>query len=174
MAALFLVGSRPFPVILSPLMRLSGRKRSQETKWFSVCHLLISYPVSLMTVIAVITSMLSIWVRSVPVRQNNLSRKSNCGTYLFVFLSRPLRCSTGSVASWLRSFFCWRVHAGGLHRDSLNAALLQPSGHGLQLGRGASEASYRLFVAARRYCHIVGFVADINARGIGVEHFQVQ
>jgi hypothetical protein len=27
-----LVGSRPFPMILSPLMRLSGASRSQETK----------------------------------------------------------------------------------------------------------------------------------------------
>jgi hypothetical protein len=47
---------------LFPLMRLSGHSRSQETKWFSVSHLLISQPASLMTVIAVITSMLSILV----------------------------------------------------------------------------------------------------------------
>src|SRR5215468_6891717 len=66
------------------------------------------------------------------------------------------------------------VHASGLHRYGSNPALLQPSGHGLQLGGGASEASYRLVVAGRRYRHIVGFVADINARGIGVDHFQAQ
>jgi hypothetical protein len=32
------VGSRPFPMILSPLIRLSGQSRSQETKWSSVSH----------------------------------------------------------------------------------------------------------------------------------------
>ena len=55
MVALLLVGSRPFPMIFSPLMRLSGHNRSQETKWLSVCHLVISYPASVMTVVAVMT-----------------------------------------------------------------------------------------------------------------------
>ncbi len=36
-------GGRPFPMTLSPLMRLSGHSRSQETTWFSVCHLLMSH-----------------------------------------------------------------------------------------------------------------------------------
>ena len=35
-----LVGSRPLPMTLAPLMRLSGHSRSQETKWCSVSHLL--------------------------------------------------------------------------------------------------------------------------------------
>jgi hypothetical protein len=30
-----LVGSRPLPMTLPPLMRLSGHSRRQETKWFS-------------------------------------------------------------------------------------------------------------------------------------------
>src|SRR5260370_32175857 len=64
MVALLLVRSRPFPMIFSPLMRLSGHSRSQETKWCSVSHLLISHPASLMTVVAVMTSMPSIRVRS--------------------------------------------------------------------------------------------------------------
>src|SRR2546429_7228327 len=34
-----LVGSRPLPMTLFPLMRLSGHSRSQETKWSSVFHL---------------------------------------------------------------------------------------------------------------------------------------
>src|SRR5437016_6840174 len=85
-----LVGSRPLPMTLSPLMRLSGHSRSQETKWFSVCHLLMSHPASLMMVVAVMTSMPSIRVRSVPVRRNNPWRKSNCGLLPFFFLSRPL------------------------------------------------------------------------------------
>ena len=38
--------------------------------------------------------------------------------------------------------------------------------------RYQAEASYRLAVPARRYRHVVGFVADINARGVGMDHFQ--
>jgi hypothetical protein len=52
-----LVGSRPFPMALFPLIRLSGHSRSQETKWSSVFHLLISHPASLRIVVAVMTSM---------------------------------------------------------------------------------------------------------------------
>src|SRR5215469_16496025 len=33
-----LVGNRPLPMIFSPLTLLSGQRRSQETKWFSVRH----------------------------------------------------------------------------------------------------------------------------------------
>jgi hypothetical protein len=69
LAARLLVGSRPLPMILSPLILLSGHRRSQETKWCSVFHLLISHPTSLRIVIAVITSTPSIWVRSAPVKQ---------------------------------------------------------------------------------------------------------
>src|SRR5256886_2428187 len=103
-----LVGSRPLPMTLFPLMRLSGQSRNQETKWFSVCHLLMSYPDSLMTVVAVMTSMPSMRVRSVPVMRNNPSRKSNCGLFALFFLSRPWRFSSGRGAPWLRSSRCWR------------------------------------------------------------------
>src|SRR6202008_3581349 len=98
-----LVGSRPLPMTLAPLMRLSGHSRSQETKWCSVSHLLMSYPASLTIVVAVMTSMESIRVRSVPVRRNNPSRKSNCGAFPLFFLRRPLRFSSGRGAPWLRS-----------------------------------------------------------------------
>ena len=50
------VGNRPFPIIFSPLIRLSGHRRSQETKWCSSSHLLMSQPTSLITVTAVRTS----------------------------------------------------------------------------------------------------------------------
>jgi len=53
-----------------------------------------------------------------------------------------------------------------------NSALLQPIRHRLQLAGGTSEAPYRLLVPARRYSYIVGFVADINAGGIGMYHLQ--
>src|SRR3982075_154252 len=69
--ARFLVGNLPLPMILSPLIRLSGHSRSQDTKWLSVFHLLISDPASLRIVIAVVTSIASIWVRSAPVMRNN-------------------------------------------------------------------------------------------------------
>jgi hypothetical protein len=58
--ALLFVGSRPFPMILSPLMRLSGHNRSQEMKGASSAHLLISQPASLKMVAAIITWMPSI------------------------------------------------------------------------------------------------------------------
>src|SRR5260370_28893950 len=50
--------------------------------------------------------------------------------------------------------------------------MLQPIGHRLQLGRGAPEATYRFAVPCRRHGHVVGFVADINAGGIRVNHVQ--
>ena len=58
------------------------------------------------------------------------------------------------------------------HRDGPNPALLQPIRHRLQLRGGTPKAPYRLAVPARRYRYIVGFVADINARGIGMYHLQ--
>src|SRR6266581_5920427 len=84
MVTLLLLGNRPFPMSLSPLILLSGQSRSQETKWPSVFHLLISHPASLMIVIAVMTSMPSIRVRSAAVMRNNSRRKSNCGLLPFV------------------------------------------------------------------------------------------
>jgi hypothetical protein len=60
-------GHATFPNDFPPLILLSGDSFSQETKWFSVFHLLISHPTSLAIVIAAMTSMPSIWIRSVPV-----------------------------------------------------------------------------------------------------------
>src|SRR5215469_11481752 len=101
-AARLLVGMRPLPMIFPPLILLSGDSFRQETKWFSVFHLLMSRPTSLMTVIAAVTSMPSIWVRSVPVMRNNSFRKLNCG-FPFFLLRRHLRVSSGKVAPWVRS-----------------------------------------------------------------------
>src|SRR5208283_2886707 len=64
------------------------------------------------------------------------------------------------------------IHARGLHRDGPNRTLLQPDRHLLQLRRGAPEATYRLTIPCRRDSHIVGFVADINAGGIRMDHLQ--
>jgi hypothetical protein len=70
-----LVSNRPFPMILSPLIRWSGHRGNQETKWCSVIHLLISHPASLRIVIVVVTSIPSIWVRSVPVMRNSSAER---------------------------------------------------------------------------------------------------
>src|SRR5215469_14484904 len=64
MVARLLVEMRLFRMIFPPLILLSGDSFSQETKWFSVFHVLISHPTSLTIVIAVMTSMPAIWVRS--------------------------------------------------------------------------------------------------------------
>jgi hypothetical protein len=56
-----------------------------------------------------------------------------------------------------------------LHGDGSDPALLQPSGHGLEFGGGASELPYRLAISAWRYCYVVRFVADINPWGIGMD-----
>ena len=36
------------------------------------------------------------------------------------------------------------------------------------------ETTYRLVVPCRRYSHVLGFVAHINAGGIGMYHFQAE
>ncbi len=64
------------------------------------------------------------------------------------------------------------IHASGLHCDGPNPALLQPDRHLLQLGRGATEALYWLAITLWRRGYIVGFVADINAGGIRMDHLQ--
>ncbi len=66
------------------------------------------------------------------------------------------------------------IHSRRLHRDRTNPTLLQPFRHRLQLGGGATKASHRLGVAARRYRYVVGCVADINARSLGMHHLQAE
>src|SRR5215469_6106531 len=66
------------------------------------------------------------------------------------------------------------IHPSRLQGDGPNLALLQPIGHCLQLGCGATEATYCLAVPCRWHRHIVGFVADVNACGIGMHDFQTE
>jgi hypothetical protein len=63
---------------------------------------------------------------------------------------------------------------GRLQGDSPNPTLLHPIGHLLQLGRGAPEPTYRFAVPGGRLGHVVRFVADINASGIGMHHLQTE
>src|SRR5207244_13375179 len=102
MVTLLLVSGRPLAMISSPLIRLSGHGRNQETKWCSVFHLLVSHPASLTIVIAVITSIASIWVGWLPVLRNSSGRKSDCGLFPFFFLTRSFLLSVAPAASCLR------------------------------------------------------------------------
>jgi hypothetical protein len=61
-----------------------------------------------------------------------------------------------------------------LHRHGLNPALLQPLGHLPQFAGGAPETPHRLAIPVRWDGHVVRFVADIDARGIGMDHFQAK
>src|SRR5439155_287780 len=60
------------------------------------------------------------------------------------------------------------------HVGQLEIHLRQPIRHRLQLGGGAPEAPYRLAVPARRYSYVVGFVADIDASGIGMHNLSAE
>src|SRR5215831_199461 len=66
------------------------------------------------------------------------------------------------------------VHPRGLHSDGANATLLQPRRHFFQFHRGASKLPYRPAIPRRGHGHIVGFVADIDPRGIRMHHLQAQ
>jgi len=63
------------------------------------------------------------------------------------------------------------VHASRLHRDRPNPALFQPIGHRLQLDCGAPEPTDRFAVPCRRNSYVVRLVANVNAGGIGMNHF---
>src|SRR5260370_22856462 len=101
------VGSRPFPIILSPLILLSGHSRSQETKWSSVSHLLISHPASLR--ISCATGKAALPVRSCPLIPTNLaSRKRRGPSILNIhmyaapgFSRREILGARGGRVSWL-------------------------------------------------------------------------
>src|ERR1700730_13275786 len=95
---------RPFPITLCTLTRLSGYWRNQETEWFSVRHLLLSHPTSLINVAAVLTSTPPIWVRCVPHLRNSSACSSNCDC-------SP--CSSGAVPSVSRP--ADRPLCSGLH-----------------------------------------------------------
>src|SRR6266568_8211109 len=69
---------------------------------------------------------------------------------------------------------CDPVHPSRLQSDGSNRTLLQPHCHLLQFRRSTSEAAYGLAVPCRRHGHIVGFVADINACGVGMHDFQTE
>ena len=66
------------------------------------------------------------------------------------------------------------VHPSRLQGYGPNRTLLQPHRHLLQFRRSTSEAAYGLAVPCRRHGHIMRFVADINACGMGMDHFQAE
>ena len=60
------------------------------------------------------------------------------------------------------------VHAGGFHRDGVDAALGEPVGQALQLSGEAAELAHRLVIAIGRHGHEVAGAADVDAGRVGV------
>jgi len=62
------------------------------------------------------------------------------------------------------------VDPGGLHGDSGDTAFFQPPGHGMEIGREATEAAYRLLIPAFGYGDPMLPGTDVDARGVLVDH----
>ena len=60
------------------------------------------------------------------------------------------------------------VHAGGFHRDRVDAAGREPVGQGFKVDREAGKLAHRLVVPVGRHGDIVGGAADVDAGGVGV------
>ena len=64
------------------------------------------------------------------------------------------------------------VHAGGLHRYGVHAALAEPVGQALEVGGEAGELAHRLVVPVGRHGHEVRGAADVDAGSVGVGRCQ--
>ncbi len=62
------------------------------------------------------------------------------------------------------------VDPGGLHGDGGDTAFFQPPGHGVEIGREATEAAYRLLIPVFGYSDPMLPGADVDARGVLVDH----
>ena len=62
------------------------------------------------------------------------------------------------------------VDPGGLHGDGGDTAFFQPPGHGVEIGREATEAAYRLLIPVFGHGDPMLPGADIDARGVLVDH----
>ena len=62
------------------------------------------------------------------------------------------------------------VDPGGLHSDGGDTTFFQPPGHGLEIGREATEAAYRLLIPVFGYGDPMLPGADVDARGVPVDH----
>jgi hypothetical protein len=62
------------------------------------------------------------------------------------------------------------VDPGGLHGDCGDTAFFQPPGHGVEIGREATEATYRLLIPVFGYGNPMLSGADVDARGVLVDH----
>ena len=62
------------------------------------------------------------------------------------------------------------VDAGALHGDAANPTLLQPIGQGEQAMGHGGEFAHRFSIPIRGHTDPVGFGADVDAGGIGLDH----
>ncbi len=63
------------------------------------------------------------------------------------------------------------IHAGGLHRDRVHLTVLQPLRKGQVVLGEAAETSDRLLITVGGHRHPVFFRTDIDAGGVGMDHF---
>src|ERR1700730_13864506 len=85
-AARFSTWRLPRWYTLPPVILLFGDSPSQEAKFPSLGHLLMSRPTSAMMVCAIITLIPSIRVRSIPLIRYSSPRRLNCGAFPPAFL----------------------------------------------------------------------------------------
>jgi hypothetical protein len=62
------------------------------------------------------------------------------------------------------------VDPGRLHRYRRYATTVQPVRQPMQIGRETLEPAYWFRISIRTHRHIVGSVAYVNPRGLGVNH----
>ncbi len=61
------------------------------------------------------------------------------------------------------------INAGGFHGHAVNAAVLEPLGHFLQVGSFASKAAHRFLIAIRRDTDEKLASSDIDPACIGID-----
>src|SRR5664279_2828598 len=64
---------------------------------------------------------------------------------------------------------CRPVHAGGLHDDRLDSAVLQPACHPMEVGGEAAETSYRFCVAVCGHGYVMFCTSHIDPRCIHIQ-----
>src|SRR3954451_20968818 len=65
------------------------------------------------------------------------------------------------------------INTGRLHRDRVDAAPDEPVGHLLHILGETRESTHGSLVSIGRHRDIMGGVADVNARRVGVYHVEV-
>ncbi len=64
------------------------------------------------------------------------------------------------------------IHPGRLQGNGRHAAVLEPIGEPMQVGRKAVKPAHGIGIAIGPDGHVVGAVADVDARGVGMDHVE--